>query len=245
MAIGRPRVERVEVECTRCGKQMERYAHLVERSRTGRFFCSEACLRAWGGPRGRRGIERPCEQCGTPVYSQPAARCRRFCSRDCHYQWRARNAQHFTCEVCGKKVRLSPSQKRARLGGRFCSRTCMGDAFIARPLDRKHNGRVARLNNDGYVMLYEPSHPRADRGGWVFEHRLIVEARVGRYLRQDEHVHHLNGTKDDNRSENLVVMGHLEHLALEAGNHKAGIVAMQAELEEYRRRFGPLPDKEE
>jgi len=40
---------------------------------------------------------------------------------------------------------------------------------------------------------------------------LVVEKRLGRYLRSDEHVHHINGDKTDNRDENLIVMSHREH----------------------------------
>lgn len=237
--VGRPRNERVTVKCEGCGKAIERYERDVARNLTGRFFCSRECQHRIG-VKPRRGSERACEVCGASFYAMPRE-ARRFCSRTCAIAWQARNAQTFDCEVCGTHVRLSPSQHRFRLGGRFCSRKCMGDAHLARPLDRMHNGRPAKLSTTGYVQVYEPDHPRADRGGWVFEHRLVVEARIGRYLEPEENVHHLNGVKDDNRSENLVVLGHTEHLVLTGRNHRNQLAAMQAELDEYRRLYGPLP----
>jgi hypothetical protein len=52
-------------------------------------------------------------------------------------------------------------------------------------------------------MLWAPSHPRAGKGQYVFEHILVMEQLLGRHLLPDESVHHRNGVRDDNRPENL------------------------------------------
>lgn len=66
------------------------------------------------------------------------------------------------------------------------------------------------VNSSGYVEVYSPDHPAAQKG-YVREHRLVVEKRLGRYLLSTEHVHHKNHIKTDNRDENLEVMTKGEH----------------------------------
>jgi hypothetical protein len=62
-------------------------------------------------------------------------------------------------------------------------------------------GRVK--HSDGYILIYCPSHPYGSADGYVFEHRLVMEKLLGRYLKPEETPHHINGIKDDNRPENL------------------------------------------
>lgn len=64
----------------------------------------------------------------------------------------------------------------------------------------------------GYIFVYCPSHPFASHN-YVYEHRLVMEKRLGRYLYPWELVHHINDVKDDNRDENLQrLTSQLEHL---------------------------------
>jgi len=61
-------------------------------------------------------------------------------------------------------------------------------------------GKSKREN--GYVLIWKPKHPQA-KNGYVLEHRLVMEKKIGRYLKSKEVVHHINEKKDDNRIENL------------------------------------------
>ena len=57
----------------------------------------------------------------------------------------------------------------------------------------------------GYVLIRLPLHPRADVRGYVYEHVLIAERRVGRYLLPGEEVHHKDERPGNNADDNLVL----------------------------------------
>lgn len=72
-------------------------------------------------------------------------------------------------------------------------------------------GRIE--DKSGYILVHQPGHPDANSGGYVREHRLVMEQKLGRRLDPKEVVHHRDGDKKNNSPENLEMYGeNSEHL---------------------------------
>jgi len=99
----------------------------------------------------------------------------------------------------------------------------------------KHAQRLRRYGDVNYVT---PDHIRIERQRLSMmrnltispnnykkfhgkhEHRIVAEKIIGRKLRSDEVVHHIDGNKHNNKPENLMIMSQSEHIKLhiEQGN---------------------------
>ncbi|MFA5378056.1 MAG: HNH endonuclease [Dehalococcoidia bacterium] len=92
------------------------------------------------------------------------------------------------------------------------------------------------LDPSGYIKIKDP---RRDRYSW--EHRVIMENHLGRLLTEDEHIHHINGVKTDNRVENLELHSNSDHRKLHWDNTPSEeksekMSLMRAKAIESRRR---------
>lgn len=68
-----------------------------------------------------------------------------------------------------------------------------------------------KTRKDGYVAIYFPDHPKSNKDGYIMEHDLVMECFIGRWIKEDEIVHHINHKRNDNRIENLKLMTFKEH----------------------------------
>ena len=67
-------------------------------------------------------------------------------------------------------------------------------------------------SEDGYLLVKVSEHPRSRKcGDYVGVHVLVLEEKLGRYLKSNEVAHHKNEIKTDNSIENLELMTFSEH----------------------------------
>lgn len=105
-----------------------------------------------------------------------------------------------SCLICNKEF-IPLNTKNTN---KYCSRECYYKG-------RRGKTRVEYRMSWGYKYVFMPSHPHANAGAYVAEHRLVMEKFLQRYLLPEEVVHHKNHDKLDNRIENLEVCTRKEH----------------------------------
>ena len=98
------------------------------------------------------------------------------------------------CRNCNKEFTVKPSHE---FRAKYCSMDCR----------KKHQytGRFKR--SDGYIAINI-------NGKYELEHRYIMAKYLKRDIAKNEHVHHKNGIRTDNRIENLEILTIAEHSKL-------------------------------
>lgn len=77
------------------------------------------------------------------------------------------------------------------------------DVTTKLPLHKDAKGIHKR---QGYIVRLTSNHPFADKRGYVLEHRLVMEQHLGRFLTENEVIHHKDGVRDNNELSNLQLM---------------------------------------
>lgn len=152
------------------------------------------------------------------------------------------------CVNCGKLfVKTGKDTSSYWIKKRFCSISCssifnkVGYHFLGKKFTKQHVENLSKNNarhwlgkhgenssgwkggviedGRGYILIWEPEHPK-NRKGYILQHRSIMEKKIGRYLLENEVVHHINRIRNDNRVENLIVMTNSEHTRYHQKNKK-------------------------
>lgn len=154
------------------------------------------------------GSWRDCSHCDRRFQSY--RRHQPYCGQECYHQARRDAVPPVPCPSCGEMFRpRSVGRDRRRT---YCSEQCKSEGQRGTGHPNWTGGRG--IDSLGYVRVQLPGGPRPR------EHRLVMEAHLGRRLGPREHVHHRNHDKTDNRIENLELLSAREH----ALRHKEELV---------------------
>ena len=175
---------RISKVCIGCGNTFA-----VKKSLESQKYCSMDCRKK------ATKVIVTCAQCGKVFENQRSSHAK-YCSISCAMTARNLTSQNpsFHRDISGNKNPMF---------GRGC---CGSDnGMFGRTRESSpawHGGRKTR--KDGYILVAAPkNHPYKCDNLYVLEHRLVMESKIGRYLEQNEVVHHIDGNPRNNNIENL------------------------------------------
>ena len=141
------------------------------------------------------------------------------------------------CEFCNKNFKV----KSKYYPTRFCSYSCRGKWQYQHEINRppKQNGNIPWNKSKKMPLLSKERMDKGNpmrRGGttydqgykyikiknlagrYISEHRLVMQNYIKRKLNINEIIHHINGIRDDNRFDNLMIMTRSAHSRLHRYN---------------------------
>jgi len=198
--------------CRHCGNKFYRFK--CHKNRRQNNFCNLECRVAFNKA---KVVQLKCGYCGKEFVrlkteTRKNKHGKNYCSRECACLGNSERVKvKIKCDWCGKVI-IRKKGRVGKLPHHFCDRKCCykwkSKHLIREKSPTWKGGRYH--TTDGYIKVYAFEHPN-NVTGYVWEHRLVMEKKLGRYLTKDEIVHHLNGIKDDNREENLLVTTRKRH----------------------------------
>jgi hypothetical protein len=89
--------------------------------------------------------------------------------------------------------------------------------------DQAANYKTGSRKSRSYIEVEAKWNPGANKRGYMALHRIIAEARLGRFLSDAEVVHHVDDNPNNNHWDNLKVCTQSEHAKEHGLQRKRGI----------------------
>lgn len=131
-----------------------------------------------------------------------------------------RKIYYKKCLNCKKEFEFKAGSKRELESRKFCGWKCNGDYYSKQYSEQrigKGNPMYKKIpwNFRGESWGYSGSKKKYKKiwvdGICYWEHRWVMEQKLGRKLKQNEIVHHIDHNCENNNPDNLVIMKPFEH----------------------------------
>ncbi len=101
------------------------------------------------------------------------------------------------CQICNKSFSI---YKYRINSAKYCSKRCLWENQRRNTQEKTNNWKGGKtIKKSNYIMI-------RINGKYIYEHRLVMEKHIGYPLDKKTSIHHIDGNRQNNKIENLLLI---------------------------------------